>query len=122
MPRLVPISHHETFAVQALRRTLWQLAFVGLATAAAIVRIAPDSRALASWCVLIPLCALAMHFRHRLLDLLSTHRRLHANQITSRRMQRPQARRAPGDGLSGKRRQSRVRLARDAARSSPLAR
>ncbi len=122
MPQLVPISNPETSAVQALRRTLWQLAFVGIATALTLSRLAPDSAALASWCVLIPLCALVVHFRSALFNLLQAHRHAHGDDVAPRRIQNPQARRTHGDGLSSKRRPSRVRLARDTARLRPLAR
>ena len=115
MPRLVPIAATESPALLALRRTLWQLAILGIATATTLARIAPDSGSLALWCVLIPLSALAVHFRQTLLNLLLSHRRVHRDRATPRRMQRVQARRARGDdNAASKRRQARARLLRQA--------
>lgn len=51
-------------ALLALRRTLWQLAVVGVVSASVIAAIAPEAQAIALWCVLAPLAALATHFRH----------------------------------------------------------
>lgn len=114
MPRLVPIAATEIPALLALRRTLWQLAIIGIATAATLARIAPDSDSLALWCVLIPLSALAVHFRQPLLNLL-LHRHVPRDRATPRRMQRAQARRAHGDdNAASKRRQARARLLRQA--------
>jgi hypothetical protein len=115
MPRLIAVSASETPALLALRRTLWQLAILGIAIAATLTRIAPQSDALALWCALIPLSALAMHFRHALWNAMSF-RLAHVDHALARRTQRPrpQARRARG--------QLRVRLVRDAAKVGPLAR
>jgi hypothetical protein len=124
MPRLIAVSASETPALLALRRTLWQLAILGIAIAATLTRIAPQSDALALWCALIPLSALAMHFRHALWNAMSF-RLAHVDHALARRTQRPrpQARRARGDGASSsQRRQLRVRLVRDAAKVGPLAR
>ena len=115
MPRLVPISHSETLALLALRRTLWQLAFVGIVAAAILVRVAPDSRALAAWCILVPLNALAVHFRHVLRRLLPTRRRSagiywpHENRPAHTADRRPaHARRLRQQGRPGPARQIRV--------------
>lgn len=108
MPRLVPLSTLETSALLALRRTLWQLALVGIVAAAILARIAPDSGALASWCVLLPLSALTVHFREALLNLLQSHRDARRS-VGSRRRQPPQARRARGGDRSVTRRQPRSR-------------
>ncbi|MDP4157947.1 MAG: hypothetical protein Q8929_20160, partial [Bacillota bacterium] len=74
MPHLIPTSDSETPALLALRRTLWQLAFLGILAAAAVARIAPQSGVIALWCALVPLSALAAHFRSTLLDMLPLHR------------------------------------------------
>lgn len=122
MPQLVPIAVTETSALLALRRSLWQLAILGIATAATLVRIAPGFDAFALWCVLVPLSALAVHFRHRLSSLMLSRRHAPADRELPRRVQRPQARRARGDGNAAiKRRQARARLLRQ-AQLSPLAR
>ena len=121
MPRLVPISNPEFPALLALRRTLWQLAFVGIVAAAILVRIAPGSGALASWCVLVPLSALAVHFRLVLRNLLQSHRDARRS-IVSRRRPPPQARRARGGNPSNARRQSRSRPLRVPSQLGPLAR
>jgi hypothetical protein len=124
MPRLIAVSASETPALLALRRTLWQLAILGIAIAATLTRIAPQSDALALWCALIPLSALAMHFRHALWNAMSF-RLAHVDHALARRTQRPrpQARRARGDGASSsQRRQLRARLLRDSAKVGPLAR
>jgi hypothetical protein len=121
MPRLVPIFHPETPAVLALRRTLWQLAFVGIVTAALLARIAPGSGALASWFLLLPLSALAVHYRQALLDLLRSHRDIHSSAV-SRRRQPAQARRARGGNPSSPRRQPRLRAQGVPSQVRPLAR
>jgi hypothetical protein len=121
MPRLVPISNPETPALLALRRTLWQLAFVGIATAVAVARIAPQFDLFALWCVLVPLSALTVHFRQALLNLLQSHRDARRSTV-SHHVERPQARRARGDGISSNRRPSRARLPRDPSQVRPLAR
>jgi len=121
MPRLVPIFHTETPAVLALRRTLWQLAFVGVVAGSVIARIAPDSGALAAWCALVPLSALAVHYRQALLCLLQSHRDIH--QSTASPRSRPaQARRARGGNPSNPRRQSRSRPLDGSAQVHSLAR
>ena len=121
MPRLVPISNPEDEALLALRRTLWQLAFVGIVAAAILVRVASDSGALASWCVLVPLSALAVHFRQSLLNLLQAHRD-GRHSIAPRRRPPPQARRARGGNPSNTRRQTRPRPLRVPSQVGPLAR
>ena len=121
MPRLVPIVNPETPAVLALRRTLWQLAFVGIAAAAILARIAPDSSALASWCALLPLSALALHYRRALLGLLQSHR--DSDRSAAPRRSRPaQACRARGGSPSSPRRQTRPRPLGNPSRVRPLAR
>jgi len=121
MPRLVPISHSDTPALLALRRTLWQLAFVGVTTAAAFVRIAPQFDMLALWCVLVPLTALTVHFRDTLLGLLRSHRDARRS-VASRRRQPPQARRARGGSPTNTRRQVRPLPLRVPSQVRPLAR
>lgn len=121
MPRLVPISNPETPALLALRRTLWQLAFVGIAIAVTLARTAPQFDLLALWCVLIPLSALAAYFRQTLFNLLKSHRDARRS-IVSHHRQRPQARRASSDGPSNKRRPARACLQRDPSQMRPLAR
>ncbi|HTA65943.1 MAG TPA: hypothetical protein VK753_10605 [Xanthomonadaceae bacterium] len=75
----------EDTPLLALRRTLWQLAVVGVAAAVAIDRIAPDARALAIWCALVPFSALAVHLRYELWSLCSRPRRADAPRIRARR-------------------------------------
>jgi len=53
----------DTPALLALRRSLWQLAFVGLAGGATLARLDPGAVTAASWCALVPLLALAVHYR-----------------------------------------------------------
>ncbi len=60
----------ETFALLALRRTLLQLAVVGVVAAMALRWTAPDSGTLALWCALAPLSAFAVHCRSLLVSLL----------------------------------------------------
>jgi short subunit dehydrogenase-like uncharacterized protein len=121
MPHLVPISHPATAALLALRRTLWQLAFVGFLAAAILVRIAPESGALALWCVLLPLSALAVHFRQVLLNLLHLHRSARRTMV-SRRRQPSQARRTGDGDQSNMRRMPRPRSLRVPSQVRPLAR
>jgi len=121
MPRLVQISLPETPALLALRRTLWQLAFVGIVAAAILVRVAPNSGALASWCVLGPLSALAVHFRHTLLNLMQSHR-VERRSIASRSRQPSQARRTADSDRSNTRRLPRPRSLRVPSQIRPLAR
>ena len=78
-------SAHEDEALLALRRTLWQLAVVGLATGIATTRLAPDAAAVAAWCVLVPLCALLVHFRHELLERWATRARVDGQRARPRR-------------------------------------
>jgi hypothetical protein len=124
MPRLIPISDSETPALLALRRTLWQLAVVGIAVAVAIVRIAPELGTIAFWSVLIPLSALVAYYRRTLLNML-LHRGEGVDSTACRRTQRqrPQARRARSDGAMPRlRRQLRSRQPRDPAHAGPFAR
>jgi hypothetical protein len=60
----------EAFALLALRRTLLQLAVLGVAAAIALRWIAPESGTLALWCALAPLSAVAVHCRTLLASLL----------------------------------------------------
>ena len=120
MPRLVSLVASETPALLALRRTLWQLAFVGVAISVTLARVAPQPDALALWCTLVPLAALATHYRHALLDLLLSHWHADSDHAVSRRVQRPQARRARS--IHGQHRLARSRPLRDPAKTSPLAR
>jgi short subunit dehydrogenase-like uncharacterized protein len=121
MPRLVPISNRATPALLALRRTLWQLAFVGIVAAAISIRVAPDSGALAWWCVLVPLNALAVHFRHVLLNLLQSYRDARRSMV-SRRRQPSQARRTSDGDRSNTRRLPRPRSFRVPSQVRPLTR
>ena len=88
MPRLIVVCGSETPAVLALRRTLWQLAILGIGIAATLAWIVPQSDALALWCVLIPVSALAMHFRHALWNAMSSGL-AHVDHAVVRRTQRP---------------------------------
>jgi len=121
MPRLVPTPDPEAPALLALRRTLWQLAFVGIVAAVVLVRVAPGSGALASWCVLVPLTALAVHFRQVLFNLLQSHRDARPS-VAPRRKQPSQARRMRGGNPSNTRRPSRPRPLRVPSQVGPLAR
>jgi hypothetical protein len=62
----------ENFALLALRRTLLQLAVVGVAAAIALRWIAPDSGTLALWCAMAPLSACAVNGRSLFAALLPT--------------------------------------------------
>lgn len=73
MDILQTVSEDE--ALLALRRTLWQLGVMGLAAAVAVEGMVPDAGAVALWCVLAPLSALAVHFRHELRALWPARRR-----------------------------------------------
>ncbi|HEY2345349.1 MAG TPA: hypothetical protein VGH80_05620 [Xanthomonadaceae bacterium] len=75
----------EDEALLALRRTLWQLAVVGVAAAIAIERLAPDAGLVALWCVLVPLSALAVHFRSELLRRWTAQRQDDAPRARLRR-------------------------------------
>ena len=122
MPRLIPTSASETPALLALRRTLWQLAILGLAAAVTITRIAPHSGLLAAWCALIPLTALMTHYRHTFAALLFAHRTVQSERGPLRRVQRSQARRTRGDVATSRlRRQPRVQMPRDPAQAGPRA-
>ena len=107
MPRLVPIAASETPALLALRRTLWQLAVLGIAIAAALACSARQFDALPTWCVLVPASALAMHYRQALANALLARRPAGVAQDPRRRIstQRPQARRAAGGRTVAKSRQ-----------------
>ena len=50
-------------ALLALRRTLFQLAALGLIVALGLWKFAPGSGAAALWCALVPLSACAAHCR-----------------------------------------------------------
>ena len=97
MPRMVLINTNESLALLALRRSVWQLAVLGIATATALARIAPQYDVAAAWSALIPLSALATLYRQQLLDLISTQRKAVAPDNSRRRRavrKQPQARRA----------------------------
>jgi hypothetical protein len=64
----------ETFALLALRRTLLQLAVLGVAAAVALPWIAPGSDTVAFWCALAPLSACTVHSRSLLASLLPMRR------------------------------------------------
>jgi hypothetical protein len=81
----------EDTPLLALRRTLWQLAVVGVAAAVAMDRIAPDARAAAIWCALVPLSALAAHFRHAFWSLFCRPRLADAPRLRSGRGRGPAA-------------------------------
>ncbi|MBS0194985.1 MAG: hypothetical protein JSR34_12175 [Proteobacteria bacterium] len=57
----------EDETLLALRRSLWQLAFAGMAAAVVIAQLLPTAGVAAAWCALAPLAALATHYRDSLL-------------------------------------------------------
>ena len=64
MPRLLSIDNpHTAFALLALRRTLWQLAIVGAASAVALGTLADAPGVLPAWLILLPISALLVHHR-----------------------------------------------------------
>ena len=71
MPGLLPIeSSHPAPALLALRRTLWQLAILGAASATAIVALADAPGMLPAWMILLPISALLVHHRDAVLGLI----------------------------------------------------
>ena len=73
MPRLLSIENSDNSpALLALRRTLWQLAILGVASAIAIGVLVDASGVLPAWLLLTPITALLVHHRHALLALLRT--------------------------------------------------
>lgn len=71
MPRLLPIDNpHTAFALLALRRTLWQLAILGAASAIAIGALADAPGVLPAWLILLPISALLVHHRDAVLALI----------------------------------------------------
>ncbi|MEO7478561.1 MAG: hypothetical protein ABIT64_04925 [Lysobacteraceae bacterium] len=100
MPRLVPMTSAESPALLALRRSVWQLAVLGITTALALVRIAPQYDVAAAWSALFPLTALATLYRHELLGLIRAQATAAAAGNARRRRtlrKQPQARRAISD-------------------------
>jgi len=89
MNMLQPVVEDE--ALVALRRTLWQLAAVGIVAALAIEWLATDAGALALWCALVPLCALAAHFRQELASLWGAQESETATRLRARRGTRPRS-------------------------------
>ena len=70
MPRLLSIdSPYPAPALLALRRTLWQLALLGAASAIAIGVLAEAPGILPIWLLLTPASALLVHHRDALLAL-----------------------------------------------------
>ena len=68
MPRLLSIDNPQpAFALLALRRTLWQLAIVGAASAAALGMLADAPGVLPAWLILLPISALLVHHRDAVL-------------------------------------------------------
>jgi len=71
MPRLLPIENpNNLLALLALRRTLWQLAILGIASAIAIGILAKTPGVLPTWLLLAPIAALLVHHRETLLALV----------------------------------------------------
>lgn len=69
MPRLLSTENPHP-ALLALRRTLWQLAILGVASATAIGMLADAPGVLPAWLLLTPIAALIAHHRQTLLALL----------------------------------------------------
>ena len=90
MQHPAPFDPIEDSPLLALRRTLWQLAVVGVVAAIATQRVAPDTHAVALWCVLVPLSALAAHFRRELWDLCRVQRHADLPYPRARRSGKPQ--------------------------------
>ncbi len=113
MPRLIPTRVSESPRLLALRRTLWQLSVLGIGAAATLAQRAPQFGTFALWCALIPLSALATHYRRTLLHAVSTRLQLGSAQSPRRRSvrPRPQARRAIGSRATTKPQQVRARHA-----------
>ena len=71
MPRLVFIEDSRTaFALLALRRTLWQLAILGAASAATIAVLTDAPGVLPAWLILMPISALLVHHRDAVFALI----------------------------------------------------
>ncbi|MBS0214005.1 MAG: hypothetical protein JSR26_12660 [Proteobacteria bacterium] len=56
----------EDEALLALRRSLWQLAMLGVVMAILLPLALPGTGTIALWCALAPLAALATHYRNGL--------------------------------------------------------
>ncbi len=110
MSRQIPTRVPESPLLLALQRTLWQLAVLGIGAAATLTQRAPQFGAIALWCALIPLSALATHYRRTLLHAVSTRWQLGYAQAARRRIvrPRPQARRAIGSRATTKLQQARL--------------
>ncbi len=105
MPRPALINATESAALPALRRSVWQLAVLGIAAAAMLVRLAPQDGVAAAWSAVLPLSALAALYRRELLDAIRAHRTaLAPNNARRRRASRsqPQARRTMSERASTK--------------------
>ncbi len=77
MPHLLAIENpHPVFALLALRRTLWQLAILGVASAVMIDALTDAPGMLPAWLILLPSSALFAHHR----DVLFTLWRAAANR------------------------------------------
>lgn len=73
MPRLLAAEPvYPAPALLALRRTLWQLAMLGIAGAVAICALADVPGVLPAWLLLAPISALLAHHRASWLALLRT--------------------------------------------------
>lgn len=71
MPRLISTENPQTaFAMLVLRRSLWQLAILGVASAIAIGALADAPGVLPVWLLLVPACALCVHHRGAVLALV----------------------------------------------------
>jgi hypothetical protein len=93
MPRLLPIeSPNPVPALLALRRTLWQLAMLGVASAIAIGMLAETPGVLPAWLLLTPIAALFVHHRETLLALVRA--AAHVDWRTDNPRRRPLRRRA----------------------------
>jgi hypothetical protein len=107
MSRPVATSAFPSDALLALGRSLWQLAIVGVWVAIALVRWWPDASALALWCVLAPLSALATHYRHAIVAVARRTDRPARSTAAPRASRHPQALRS----RAGARRRSERRAA-----------
>ena len=93
MQRLLSSDNpHPAPALLALRRTLWQLAILGVASATALVALADAPGMLPAWMILLPISALLVHHRDAVLALI----RLVTTdeQYTKNRRRRPVSRQA----------------------------
>ena len=71
MQRLLSIDDPQpAFALLALRRTLWQLAIVGAASAVALATLADAPGVMPAWLILMPISALLVHHRDAVFALI----------------------------------------------------